>query len=333
MRDYAVQQMRVSAMIFIVLYHCVCFYGIWHIQDSVKYENIEYWRSACYFALNAFVFISGLLYAKLYSAKEKYRNRKGLLKDKVNRLLFPYFFWSIVALLLFPSTEPIKMFLCGSHHLWFLLMLMGVFLIISIMGDKVLSDRFLAGGVFTLLILNGLVGKYGSSIPGYLAWKETLRYLPAFFVGALTARLRIPELFSKMPKQVLLICTLLSLLLVITVTLSTSLPLGVLYMNLPTYFLLICIYSILALYPIKRSGKVMNNLDKNSMGIYIIHHLLIWVALIYFPIIQDFMIHHTIAGPIFLFFIVFTISWLLAHIFTKHRYTRFLFNFNQLNPI
>ena len=151
MRDYAVQQMRVSAMIFIVLYHCVCFYGIWHIQDSVKYENIEYWRSACYFALNAFVFISGLLYAKLYSAKEKYRNRKGLLKDKVNRLLFPYFFWSIVAILLFPSTEPIKMFLCGSHHLWFLLMLMGVFLIISIMGDKVLSDRFLAGGILLII--------------------------------------------------------------------------------------------------------------------------------------------------------------------------------------
>lgn len=329
MRDYAVQQMRVSAMIFIVLYHCVCIYGIWHIQDSVKYENIEYWRSACYFALNAFVFISGLLYAKLYSANEKYHNRKGLLKDKVNRLLFPYFFWSIVALLLFPSTEPLKMLICGSHHLWFLLMLMGVFLIISIMGDKVLSVKVLAGGVFTLLILNGLVGKYSSSIPGYMAWKETLRYLPAFFVGALTARLRIPEIFSKMPKLVLLICTLLSLLLVITVILSTSLPFGVLYMNLPTYLLLICIYSILTLYPIKRSGKAMNNLDKNSMGIYIIHHLLIWVAIIYFPIIQDFIIHHIIAGPIFLFLIVFTISWLLAHIFTKQKYTRFAFDFRK----
>lgn len=146
MKDCAVQYMRVSAMIFIVLYHCVCFYGIWHIQDSVKYDNIEYWRSACYFALNAFVFISGLLYAKLYSAKEKYRNRKGLLKDKVNRLLFPYFFWSMVALLLFPSTEPLKVLICGSHHLWFLLMLMGVFLMISIMGDKVLSVKILAGG-------------------------------------------------------------------------------------------------------------------------------------------------------------------------------------------
>lgn len=74
----------------------------------------------------------------------------------------------------------------------------------------------------------------------------------------------------------------------------------------------------------------MNNLDKNSMGIYIIHHLLIWVAIIYVPIVQDFMIYHTIVGPIFLFLAVFTTSWLLAHTFTNVKYTQFIFDFRKI---
>lgn len=181
-----------------------------------------------------------------------------------------------------------------------------------------------------MLLLNGLASKYGSSIPGYGAWKETLRYLPTFFAGALTARLQIPAFFRQLPKFVLPLCTIITLLLVISVAIVPILPFGNLYVNIPTYLLLICLYSLLSLYPIKSHWIVIDNLDKNSMGIYIIHHLLIWILIVYIPVISIFLATHPVTGPIILFLIIFTLSWLLAHLFTKTKFLRFLFNFRYL---
>lgn len=333
MKDNAVQQIRVSAMVFIVLYHCVCYYGIWRFQDTVKYGHIEYWRSACYFALNAFVFISGLLYARLYPLKEKYRDRRSLLKDKVNRLLLPYCLWAIIAMLLFPADEPVKRFLWGIHHLWFLLMLMGLFLIISLLGKKILKPAYLAIAIASSLAINAAANRYGDTIPPYAAWKEVLRYLPAFFVGAVTVQLRVPEFFSRLPKAILFVSTFVSFVLVVLTTVSPVLPFGILYMEIPTYLLLVCIYSILTIYPVKIESTVMDNLDKNSMGIYIIHHLLIWAFILYVPSAEVFLIAHSVLSPILMFTVFFALSWYLADRLGQRKPTSLLFNFNKLNQI
>lgn len=150
MKDTAIQQIRVGSMLLIVVYHCVCYYGIWawRFPNALRFESIVYWKAICNIALTAFVFISGLLYAKLYVTKEKYRNRKLLLKDKMHRLLFPYLIWSSLALLLFPSDHLLEDLVSGVQHLWFLLMLMSIFLLVIGLGDNMLKIRILMGGVF-----------------------------------------------------------------------------------------------------------------------------------------------------------------------------------------
>ena len=43
MKDQAIQIIRVAAMIYIVIYHCVCYYGIWQDQfpTNTIYESID----------------------------------------------------------------------------------------------------------------------------------------------------------------------------------------------------------------------------------------------------------------------------------------------------
>lgn len=92
MKVAAIQQIRVGAMMIIILYHGICYYDVWGwlFPNALKFESIEYRKELCNLALTAFVFISGLLYAKLYIVKERYRKIRLLLKDKMHRLLFPY---------------------------------------------------------------------------------------------------------------------------------------------------------------------------------------------------------------------------------------------------
>lgn len=64
--DTAISKLRVLAMLFIVFYHSICYYGVWKFASGVVYDSIEYWRYASYVVLNLFVFLSGVLFANIY---------------------------------------------------------------------------------------------------------------------------------------------------------------------------------------------------------------------------------------------------------------------------
>lgn len=83
MRNKGIQVFRVSAMIIIIIYHCICYYGIWGawFPTDIKYRNMPLWHQLCNIALCTFVFISGLLYSS-YLTHYKY-NRGGGNKTKI----------------------------------------------------------------------------------------------------------------------------------------------------------------------------------------------------------------------------------------------------------
>lgn len=328
MKDAAIQQIRVGAMLVIVLYHCVCYYGIWGwlFPNALNFENINYWKELCNVALTAFVFISGLLYARLYLTKEKYRNQKNLMKDKMHRLFYPYIIWVTLAMLLFPSEHILRDIFCGAQHLWFLLMLMSIFLIVIVMGDKLFKLPISIGCFTFFTLLNIAIAKYGEDWINFLAWKTAIRFLPAFLCGILTVRLQISERMMHWPKLLQILTFVASSLLVVFVCYMPSLPFGRLYVNIPIYCFLICLYALLSARQIRVGKRIIDNLDKNSMGIYIIHHLLIWGALIYIPGLTILMDYHYILSPFTLFLITLTLSWLMTAVLNKNSYTKFLFN-------
>lgn len=323
----AISIMRVAAMLFIVFYHCVCYYGIWKFfPEHTTYDSIEYWRSACNFALNAFVFISGFLFASLYIKKGKYRNKKEFLKNKGLRLLLPYIFWAVIAWVLIPAVQPFSDILCGMQHLWFLLMLFGIFGISILTIDKLLNiGMLLQGGVIlAILIVYQPISKHDTfGIPNYFGWCSIVRYLPAFLIGIMTVQHHCASRLARCNALFLGIITIVTLLLVIFMAVAPVLPLGLIYMNLPSYMLLILVYALLSktadnTTPLSAWGR---SLDACSLGIYIIHHILIWLVLFYVPQIHSLLNEYIILAPIAMFITVLSVSWCIASLLRKNKTT------------
>ena len=174
--------------------------------------------------------------------------------------------------------------------------------------------------------LNIAVSKYGAEWVNIGAWQTAVRYFPAFICGMLTVKLEIVERMLRWSMPLRMLTFAVSALLVLFICYMPSLPLGMLYVNIPIYCFLISLYVLLSVRPIRFGQRVLTNLDKHSMGIYIVHHLLIWCALIYIPGITMLMDSHYIIAPAFLFLITFSLSWLLTTILSKNSFSKLLFD-------
>ena len=66
-------------------------------------------------------------------------------------------------------------------------------------------------------------------------------------------------------------------------------------------------------------------LDRNSMGVYILHHTLIWLAIYYITPIREFMINNPVSGPWWLFLFVLPLSLLCSEYINKSKYSKYIF--------
>lgn len=93
-----------------------------------------------------------------------------------------------------------------------------------------------------------------------------------------------------------------------TTIISISL-LRVLAMIFIVFYHCICFYGI------------WHSLDKNSLGIYILHHCLIWIVLLYVPGVKTLMCCYQYVAPFILFIAVFMASFALAYFMNTNHYT------------
>lgn len=70
-------------------------------------------------------------------------------------------------------------------------------------------------------------------------------------------------------------------------------------------------------------SELYNNLDKNSMGIYIFNQIVVFVLLL-IPDINMFLSHHSFVGVFLIFIVSFIIPWLLSNLLNMRKYTSFL---------
>ena len=74
--DNSISVIRVTAMLMIVFYHCLCYNaGIWHFHNPIVYSPVELAiaHNIATIGLDTFVFISGLLYYRI-NQTGKYNN-------------------------------------------------------------------------------------------------------------------------------------------------------------------------------------------------------------------------------------------------------------------
>ncbi len=317
MRIISISYLRVLAMLMVVALHSLNYYGNWGFKDIVVEPYLDLSSFLNDIAIPLFMCISGYLFAKTVFGKKC--DFKSFVKSKFNRLIVPYLIWGIVQMLLIPERYNLKQLLFGVSHLWFLLTLFLIFLIMFILQNywkNVTVKQNLL--IILLLFLLYPLSKYSHN---FLRIASVVKYLPFFIMGIMVFKNQIIKNVNlkKAILAVLFICMFLIKFLyndALGDTLSFELCQIISLMFVYLLFDL-CIDSNLPNF----KGVIF--LDKLSMGIYIIHHIIIIYGLQY-SCIKDFLSEYWRIGPLIIFTVSFILSVVITILIKSNRFTRII---------
>lgn len=319
-RDISVTYMRVAFTLWILFFHSVNEFIPTPSQKAFPIHDIaelEFMKGVTLCVLMGFVFISGLLMARGYFTG-RYSDTKAFILDKCKRLLIPYCFWCLALVLLY-NVGWIEV-LDGAKHIWFLLMLFEVMVVAIFAMPLLRRTSPLADALIgiSLIVITALGRKFFSP-PYLLGWINTLEYAPAFFVGILMVKYGLDEKLRKVSAAKFYSFATVIFILAIGVTFTRSLPLGLFYMDIPYYFTPPCIYIIIERICRQQStGRYIASLDKNSLGIYILHQFIgKYTLLHYVPGYAAFYDGHPVMAPMLLFVEMLFVAWVTSELLHK----------------
>ena len=318
--------MRVLAMTMIVAFHSLCFYnGRWSKVNAI---DIPFWHNVSYFLnvidLNMFVFISGYLYGYLYIYRNKYRHPSEVIRIKARRLLIPYFFWGIPMAFVWPWNTWTKLFY-GIGHLWFLLMLFGVFTLTVLLqllnaqrirftgklGIFLIVSGYVAGLLFSKFVYDG----------EFLCINKILYYFPAFMIGYVCAKVRIAWLLPNWAYMVLPFA-ILGLFVFVWYPIPIPYTLIILIRTILAYVICIELLIILSKSTLSgRSQQLVLTIERLSMGLYIFNQIMMDIVFTT-PVLHQWFEIHWIIGPFVLFPIGFFPPLLLSYVFNKYKWLK-----------
>lgn len=325
--------MRTILAVLIVFMHAfTCFQGGWEKPEGYIDIPTYKWiaRTAFAFTLEAFVFISGYLFAfqKITLCKSG-----GVIINKLQRLILPSIIFSIPYFFIFYDYKGIGNFLYsvvnGCGHMWYLPMLFWCFVGVVILNKIKIGD----GWKLLFLILINLF--WPLSLPFQLG--ATTNYIFYFYLGYVIYKHseRIKEVIT--PKSLVISWIIFIVVFVLLRPLKETIVIGdqdirlyrlltgsarstcqLIYATIGT----ITFYITTVYYTRKKQlSKFTITLASCCFGIYLIHQFLL-KALYYNT---DFA---SIVGPYWLpwlgFIIVLPISYLLATLLLKTKIGKFL---------
>lgn len=313
--NYQIQLLRVIATLAVVLFHALGYYT--YGWPFVGMKIPIYWdfdRVINQINMPLFVTISAYLYATL-EQKGKYSDRRAFVLNKIQRILIPYLFWSVFQIMIFPSTTNMGMILRGCLHLWFLLMLF-MFFLLSAYTKQIWKNN--GGLLFTLYCVSVALKIAPPTITNYfnfLAINSVLSFLVYWIMGIWLSRRKI---------NLSLLSTI--TLFVIGISLLITFTCWVIYPNCVSSLfrmigsiLVICSLFSGSLYKISRqitSCKMVQLINKNSYGIYILHHIIIW-WIVQIGTVKIILDEHYVIMPILLFVTVTIISVTISEYIRK----------------
>lgn len=278
-------------MICVVFYHSIALWRLdgWFNQPPVEpcmiFTIIAEWLNS--FHIYAFVFVSGYIYSFIRYEKNGYNSFKTFIQNKVKRLLVPYIFvclvWAIPFYRIFFTSEIssiVQKFLFGTGpaQLWFLLALIGVFVIIYMLPNKLLDNRLLT--FICMLALLGIGIVTSEVIPNYFQIVNVLQLLIFFWLGMD---------FRKNDYKILRSTSTSALIIIETIAFAIFFYLqfqnGILYrclslclrisLNIIGAFSAFIILSRISMR--FKEKRVILFMSKYSFGIFLFHQQIVWV--------------------------------------------------------
>ena len=228
------------------------------------------------------------------------------------------------------SYDYIQMF-TGISHLWFLLMLFTVFCIVHFsrvfwlcapVGISLLAFVVLLAGLRTLSLMGFL--------PTWLCLYKAGEYLPFFYLGIVCARFNLTGWLRRNLRfnhglALLALCVIPAawLLMQAAVPPFSSRSFAMLVCGLSASAAILSVHAVLESSPSVHQGRLWDSLDRNGMGIYILHHIII-VGVEGIPVVGAWMNSHPWTAPLVVFAMVLPLSWGFSECIGRTRFS-FLF--------
>lgn len=305
-------------MLMIVFYHCICPYGVWTGASYSVDFHVPIWDVFFDLMRNIHLPIFFVLAGYLYGYK-RYRggdnNFVKFVQKKFLRVIVPYIL--VGFLIVFVQKQPVYSLLYGISHLWFLMTIFECY----IAGR--LIDGILKGGtkyklLFLLFcfVLITFQGRYSINI-WELTIKQFCQYFPFYAIGMILGSLNFNKQKLVREEVVVTICSLL-IMIVIAVFFKID---GLL--RIFGFIFVVSIFALFRNFPNINISAITISLDKCSMGIYIVHHILIQ-EMNSINVFYNLMAVNNISYPIIQFIVITAVSWLIVYILKKNCWGKYL---------
>lgn len=323
--------LRGIAIVGVVFYHS--FSVLYSLSADNKLYNFFFKDVFMFLSLNMamlplFVFISGYLFS--YTQKKNYKNFSQIVSNKSKRLLFPYFFFGLLfTIFSFDGSilnvfSVVKTLIRGADHLWFLVMLFGCFVTLSLVQTKI---YLISVPIILYLFYFCLIGGKYEYLTKVFTYERFIIFFPWFCIGFYSNKYDtfFKQLFTF---ERILILFLLYLTINITAWCNGYIWFGIIdnFFSYITQFLFILlIWGVAYIVSSKNeanSTKIFNKLDSLSFGIYIFHMYLINLILRYFSRNLNFIDIGRQTGiyfSIFLFLFSFVTSFYITKLVKRTR--------------
>lgn len=285
-------RIRIIATLVIVAYHCACPYYYWQWggvklvdnQCIAELTNFLFLKLLSNTMLPTFFMISGFLF---YSRKEHYSDLKATLWNKFDRLMIPF---AIITTICIVLNLPMIGVASANGHLWFIRELF-IFFCVALLLYRIKEFWIMLLGIISygLYILQSRLGFTTNEVTGHF-----LMYF-FFFIGGHYIALYYNQLRKNKIRYTMLFFWIATFIAEIQ-----------------------SVYTILfniALIGFIPSDTVVNkfllSINKNSFGIYLLHHIVIF-ALFPLSITQYLYVHHAFTAIVLMFIITLSISWVMC---------------------
>lgn len=311
---------RVIAMSMVVLYHCTCYYAhpSWPFGEG-PYNPIMKLVTTIMGGIHmpVFVFISGYLFWML-KRNGHYKKLTSFYKTKVLRILVPYLIVGVIMIMLFNHIYNLSSLLYGICHLWFLLMLFGLFILAPVSWmilEKISDNQLVTFFVLSSFILYPIF--YQVTIFQIV---KVFQFLPFFLFGYIIQRRGLRNLYF----DYLFWLSMLFVIMILYVTCSSNLFYGKILKQFIS-FLVIIIISLIPNFDIPISmKKTINSIAYNSMGLYLVHHIIINYLLLSSTTKALLDSANCYLAVTIMFLVTFFSSLLISVIANKYNFTSFI---------
>lgn len=238
------------------------------------------------------------------------------IKDKVLRVLVPYVIVGLFLCLL--QERYLGQMFDGISHLWFLLTIFECYILGNVFSFVLNMKERNRQTLMAILLLFIMLVSYRLPDVRFLCFSRLFAYFPYYMIGMLVCKMDFGS-FAKYKKQILLIGVLLVALFavqqvyfnkrLITVALGAA--------------IVVLTFTYARLQNIPKLPSWMVSLDQCSMGIYIVHHIVIQemngVELFHVYACDNYYIY-----PLVQFVIVTMLSWQFVSICKRYKYSKYI---------